>query len=180
MEIYFSDVFDISPNDLENYGAFNVSLINDLPLFIDPFLLFNSSKPEYQELHNQIIKYLRFLKTCSENGQIHEGLLRSWFTFAEVKQNWFGYSLVGNDGAGLGIDFARALNKNLHTIFTDFGEEQITKGSHLEKLCLIKDGVGRDNISDFTTNLTKEYLLNYTQEFAVANLRRRPAEDCGS
>ncbi len=171
MEIYFSDVFDISPDDLENYGAFNVSLINDLPLFIDPFLLFNSSKPEYKELHNQIINYLRFLKSCSENGQIHEGLLRSWFTFAEVKQNWFGFSLVGNSGAGLGIDFARALNNNLHTIFTDFGEEQITNGSHLEKLCLIKAGVGRDNISDFTTNLIKEYLLNYTQEFAVTHLR---------
>jgi hypothetical protein len=37
MEIYFSDVFDISQDDLENYGAFNVSLTNDLPLFIDPF-----------------------------------------------------------------------------------------------------------------------------------------------
>jgi hypothetical protein len=91
MEIYFSDVFDIHPDHLENYGAFNVSLINDLPLFIDPFLLFNSSKPEYQELHEQMIKYLRFLKTYSEDGQIHEGLLRSWFIFSEVKQNWLGY-----------------------------------------------------------------------------------------
>lgn len=171
MEIYFSDVFDISQDDLENYGAFNVSLINDLPLFIDPFLLFNSSKPEYRELHDQMIKYLRFLKACSENGQIHEGLLLSWFMFSEVKQNWFGYSLVGNSGSGLGIKFARALNNNLHTVFLDFGEEQVTKGSHLEKLCLIKDGVGRDNISDFTTNLIKDYLLNYTQEFAVTYLR---------
>jgi len=164
MEIYFSDVFDISQDDLENYGAFNVSLINDLPLFIDPFLLFNSSKPEYIELHDQMIKYLRFLKACSEDGQIHEGLLLSWFMFSEVKQNWFGYSLVGNSGSGLGIKFAHALNNNLHTVFLDFGEEQVTKGSHLEKLCLIKDGVGRDNISDFTTNLIKDYLLNYTQD----------------
>ncbi len=171
MDIYFSDVFGISEDDLENYGAFNVSLINDLPLFIDPFLLFNSAKPEYQELHDQMIKYLRFLKACSENGRIHEGLLRSWFMFSEVKQNWLGYSLVGNSGSGLGIKFARALHINLHTVFSDFGEEQVTNGSHLEKLCLIKDGVGRDNISDFTTNLIKDYLLNYTQKFAFAHLR---------
>lgn len=171
MEIYFSDVFDIPPDNLENFGAFNVSLVNDLPLFIDPFLLFNSGKPEYQKLHHQMIKYLRFLKSYSENGQIHEGLLRSWFIFSEVKQNWLGYSLVGNSGSGLGIKFARALNNNLHTIFVDFGEEQVTKGSHLEKLCLFKDGVGRDNISDFTMNLIKEYLLNYTQEFAIDHLR---------
>lgn len=48
----------------------------------------------------------------------------------------------------------------------NFGSEKVTKGSHLEKLCLIKDGVGRDNISDFTTNLIKSYLLEYTQDFS--------------
>ncbi len=32
--IYFSDFFDVSTEALEEYGAFNVSLINDLPLFI--------------------------------------------------------------------------------------------------------------------------------------------------
>lgn len=171
MQIYFSDVFNIPREVIEDYGAFNVSLINDLPLFIDPFLLFNSDKPEYKQLHDQMINYLRFLKACSERGKINEGLLRSWFIFAEVKQNWLGYSLVGNSGSGLGIKFARALNKNLHTVFSNFGEEQVTKGSHLEKLCLIKDGVGRDNISDFTTNLIKDYLLKYTQEFAVSYLQ---------
>lgn len=46
----------------------------------------------------------------------------------------------------------------------------MTKGSHLEKLCLIRDGVGRDNISDFTNNLIRGYLLEYTQTFAVRNI----------
>ena len=47
MKIYFSDFFEISPDIIEDYGAFNISLLNDLPLFIDPFLLFNSEKKEY-------------------------------------------------------------------------------------------------------------------------------------
>ena len=38
-EIYFSDVFEVPPESLEEYGAFNISLITDLPLFIDPFSL---------------------------------------------------------------------------------------------------------------------------------------------
>ena len=46
------------------------------------------------------------------------------------------------------------------------GKKKITKSSHLENLCLIKDGVGKDNISDFTTNLIKEFLLEYTEEFS--------------
>jgi hypothetical protein len=44
-KIYFTDFFDIPPTLLEEYGAFNISLVNDLPLFIDPFLLFNSQNP---------------------------------------------------------------------------------------------------------------------------------------
>ncbi len=70
----------------------------------------------------------------------------------------------------MGIDFAKALNSNLNIIFTDFGNEKITKGSHIEKVCLVREGVGRDNISDFTANLIKEYLLEYTQAFARTHI----------
>lgn len=170
-QIYFSDAFDVPPRVLEEYGALDVSLINDLPLFIDPFLLFNSSDATYRELHDRIITYLRFLRDKAVGGTLSDGLLEAWFTFREVKQNWLGYSLSGNQGSGLGIDFARALSRSLATLFQSFGAETVTRGSHLEKLCLIADGVGRDNISDFTTNLTKGFLLTYTQEFARDRLR---------
>ncbi len=76
-EIYFTDFFKVPPEVLEEYGAFNISLINDLPLFIDPFLLFNSEKEEYQRLHEQIIQYVRFLRDKSVAGGIDEGLLKS-------------------------------------------------------------------------------------------------------
>ena len=165
MKVYFSDWFSVAPKLLKEYGAFNVSLINDLPLFIDPFLLFTSEKHEHRSLHDQMINYLRFLRDQSVQGAVDEGLLRSWYTFPEVKQLWLGFSIKGNSGSGLGIDFARALHTNLNLIFKNFGDEQITHGSHLEKVCLVRDGVGRDNISDFTANLIKEYLLDYTQTF---------------
>jgi hypothetical protein len=170
IQIHFSEFFAVGTAVLEGYGAFNVSLINDLPLFIDPFLLFNSKKPEYQQLHEGIIRYLRFLRDKSLAGSIVPGLLRAWFTFPEVKQNWLGYSLVGNAGSGLGMDFAQSLHANLHTVFATFGNEEITRGTHLEKLCLIEDGIGRDNISDFTANLVKEFLLSYTEGFAQDHL----------
>lgn len=172
MNIYFSDYFGVTKEELDAYGAFNVSLINDLPVFIDPFLLFGSEKDEYQNLHQEIIKYITFLREMSDKGAISKGLIKHWFLFPEVKQNWLGYSKVGNGGSGLGAKFASALNENLSSIFNDFGNEQITKSSHLEKLCLIKDGVGKDSISDFTTNLIKGYLCEYTQSFAKDHLDR--------
>lgn len=48
MDLYFSDIFNVSPKVLDKYGVFNISLVTDLPLFIDPFLLFNSRKKEYR------------------------------------------------------------------------------------------------------------------------------------
>jgi len=171
MKVYFSDFFDVNPDVIEKYGAFNISLINDFPLFIDPFLLFNSDKEKYQEMHGEILRYLAFLRDRSISmGKMSDGLLRSWYCFPEVKQTWLGYSKIGNMGRGPGMEFAKTLNDNLHGIFSDFDDNRISRSSHLEKLCLIKENTGRDNISDFVTNLIKGYLLEYTQNFAQKNI----------
>jgi hypothetical protein len=166
MKLYFSDFFEVPPSRIERYGAFNISLVSDLPLFIDPFLLFHSRKPSYRKLHHEIIKYLKFLKNKSADRNLSPGLIRALYTFPEVDQNWLGFTVEGNKGRGLGTHFANALHQNLHQLFTSFGDERITRGSHLEKLCLIERGVGKDNISDFATNLVKRYLLEYTNAFS--------------
>ncbi len=141
MATFFSDYLEVDPQLIEDYGAFNISLINDLSLFVDPFLLFNSEKDDYQVLHNEIIAYLIFLRDKSRQSKATDHLLRLWYCFPEVKQNWLGFSESGNGGSGLGIKFARALHVNLYRVFHKFGEGKITEGSHLEKVCLITDGV---------------------------------------
>jgi hypothetical protein len=164
----------LKPSKLESYGALNVSLVSDLPLFIDPFLLFNSKKRVYKKLHDDIIRYLEFLRDKATDGvKLDEGHIKAWYKFSEVKQNCLGFAQVGSAGLGLGSDFAHALYVNLGKLFGDFGAEKITHGSHLEKLCLISEGVGRDKISDFTTNLIKEYLLEYTEAFAKKYIDRK-------
>ena len=167
----FSDFFGIHPVDLKNYGAFNVSLIADLPLFIDPFLLFNSDDPEYQHLHAGILKYLAFLRDHTKAARLDQGLVKARYTFPEIPQTWLGFTISGNSGRGLGTGFAKSLHENLGILFDNVGENGITASAHLEKLCLIERGVGRDNVSDFTTNLIKEYLLEFTQTFAAQSLK---------
>jgi hypothetical protein len=168
--VYFSERFGVDPDVLESYGALDISVATDLPLFIDPFLLFNSDNDTYQALHTQIIDYLRFLKSRSVAG-LDPKLISAWYRFAEVKQNWLGFTQDGNDGHGLGPKFAAALHAALSNLLPDFGAETVTESTHLEKLALITDRVGRDNVSDFTTNLIKHYLLTYTQTFAVTHLQ---------
>ena len=165
--VYFSDYFDVDPNIIEEYGAVNISLINDIPLFIDPFLLFNSKNPDFQAIHSEMIRYLYFLQEQARMAPVlSKGMSQAWFRFSEVKQTWLGFSQSGNSGRGMGADFANGLFEGLTSIFKDFSETTITKSPHIEKLCLISPNVGRDKISDFTTNFAKRYLLEYTQEFA--------------
>lgn len=165
LRVYFSDFFGVKPNEISEHGSFNISLINDLPLFIDPFLIFNSDKDEYKILHESIIKYVRFLKTKASQN-ISPGLVKSWYHFPEIKENWLRFSKSGNSGRGLGAKFASQLKLELTSIFKDFGEEK-SNGTHLGKLTLIKGGIGKDNISDFTCNLIKGYLAKYTEDFSL-------------
>ena len=99
MATYFNEYFGVPRDALDDYGAFNVSIINDLPLFIDPFLLFQSTKPEYKALHSEILAYIIFLRDQVIAGRINKDLIAAWFCFSEVRQNWLGFSLVGNGGS---------------------------------------------------------------------------------
>lgn len=113
MGTYLTEVLGVDPDRLDGYGAFDVSLVTDLPFFIDPFLLFGSEKEEYNRLHDSIIDYLVFLRDKALAGPVREGLLATWYCFPEIKQNWLGFSLTDNGGRGLGMDFARALHGSL-------------------------------------------------------------------
>src|SRR5215467_7770646 len=127
VNLLFSDFFEVPQKAVERHGAFDISLVADLPLFVDPFLLFNSRKRKYRKLHDQMIEYLRFLRDKSANQQLDRGLIRAWYVFPEIKQNWLGFSLTGNRGRGLGKEFANALHTNLGRLFRSFGNEEVTK-----------------------------------------------------
>ena len=141
-----------------------------MPLFIDPFLLFSSNKSEYQALHKQILTYLSFLKERAEEKIEDGALIKSWYSFPEMKQNWLGYSQIGNSGKGLGRYFAKNMHSLMPVAFKDLGKESLTDSTHLEKVGLFNQGVGRDNISDFTTNLILDFLLKYTETFAKKSI----------
>lgn len=167
--MYFSDRFGIERELVEAHGAFDVCLIADVPLFIDPFLVFNSNKSAYQALHRQIVDYLLFVHDKVVLGEMDDGLARELLHFPEVRQNWLGYCKLGNRGRGLGSQFAESLRRSIHIVHPT--TPGIQKGLHLERLCLVDHGVGRDSISDFTTNLCLNYFAEFTQALATDRLQ---------
>lgn len=171
-KIYFSEHFEVDHSLFENEDILDISLVCDNPAFVDPFLIF--ANPKYADLHIFIVGYLQFLRDeAIANTTLSKGQFEHFYKFPEVKQAWLGYSVDGNAGLGLGKDFAESLFESLHNIFKNFGTEQITESAHIEKLCLLKDGVGVDKISDFTLNLIKSYLLQQTQAFAKKNIDKK-------
>jgi len=166
--VSFSKYFGVSKAALAKADFFDISLISDTPLFIDPFHLFHSDKKEYEALHDEIIKYLSFLRDYSvslDGKSLSSSDIERFFRFPEVKQNWLGYCYFGNSGHGLGKKFANALNNNFYKLFNTG-----TPG-HLEKLALVTDRVGKDNISDFSTNLIHAYLAKETEKFTKDNIK---------
>lgn len=166
-QLLFTDYFEIDQAVLDSYGALNICIEADLPLFIDPFLLFASDDPAYQKLHDEIVGHLIFLKGLAvSNPGIGLGL----FQFPEVRQNWLGVCKWGNKGKGLGPTFATKIIGAFNGFYQNFGQEKVTNTSHIEKLTLVGAGIGRDFISDFTVNLMLEFLLSYTEKFAKKHL----------
>ncbi len=89
--IYFSDFFNVSHDQIEKYGALDISLICDNPAFVDPFLIFANQK--YIGLHRFVIDYLRYLRDLSINnaGQnLESGEYGHYYKFTEVKKAWLG------------------------------------------------------------------------------------------
>ena len=174
IKLLFSEYFEIDSETLDEYGALNICIDADLPLFIDPFLMFSSEKKEYIELHDQVVNHLIQLKELATNNPSIDIRL---FQFPEIKQNWLGLCKWGNNGRGLGPKFASDLIRSFNGFYSNFGNETVTSSSHIEKLTLVGAGIGRDFISDFTTNIMLEYLLEFTQKFALNHLQENQRKE---
>jgi len=175
-KLLFSDYFKIDESVIDNYGALNICLAADMPLFIDPFLLFASNDEDYQKLHKDLINHILTLKEIAI-AEKEDAESNSIFRFPEIRQNWLGVSKFGNSGRGLGKDFAKKIVSSFNGFYNSFGEEQISAETHIEKLTILNPGIGRDFISDFTTNLILDYLLEYTQTFALKYLSKDQVQE---
>ena len=81
MNYKFSDYFKISKNVMDENDIYDISIVSDTPVFIDPFLLYISNKFEYQNAHEQIMKYLLFLCKKVKTNEDEKSLKKKYFYF---------------------------------------------------------------------------------------------------
>jgi hypothetical protein len=130
----------------------------DVPLGIDPFLLFKSRDPEFQVLHRSLLSvFEKGIEALQKGRAVDAGYL---FNFPEVAEIGLGYTKEGKRGSGVGSFLSELILETLQN-----SPAIIDRGvRHVEELQLISVGIGPDRVSDLTANVIKSFLIEYTQK----------------
>jgi hypothetical protein len=130
----------------------------DLPLGIDPFLLYKSRDQRLIDLHQQVLDAFNAGIQAVRRGDELDA--RRLFDYPEVSEIGFGYTQRGKRGAGVGGQLTSLIIDTLaHS--PPLQERGVR---HVEEMQLVSAGIGPDRISDITANILKHYLIQYTQE----------------
>jgi hypothetical protein len=131
----------------------------DIPLFVDPFALSQRPDAWSRDAHKTLLSFFQKVVDTIRKGRDAEALALLQH-FKEPNETRFGLSKGGPAGAGVGGFQSRKLLDALRAssaVKTGFLQS-------LEDCELVIEGVGRDKISDLTTNIIREHLARYTRD----------------
>ncbi len=132
----------------------------DLPLGIDPFLMFKSRDEELRRLHQIITDHFNAGVKAVSAGRLD--IADEIFDFPEVAAIGLGYTKTGKRGSGVGGYLRDLINETLKAA-PGLQERGVL---HVEEMQLLASGIGPDRISDISANILKGYLVEYTQRQA--------------
>jgi hypothetical protein len=130
----------------------------DRRLGIDPFLLYRSSRIDFRQAHEQLLRFFNFVFNQIKEGNLSEA--ERLLLCPEPREVGLGYSRRGTRGSGIGPELAREIAYTFNN-----SPSLLARGvRHIEELQLICPGIGPDRISDAAANILKLFLVRYTQE----------------
>jgi hypothetical protein len=157
----------IRPRLTEHYGLsfsqasvpFAIPFLNeDLPLYVDPFLLWKSPSQQDYSLHSSMMQTFNRLGTSAQRGKQDEAaeLLVQLSECDEVG--------LGSSATRSGKRIGRKVADQILNLFARIPRYKSEGMTHIEETQLLVDGISRDRISDFTCNLIKSFLIDFTIE----------------
>lgn len=158
-----STEFGIDPDRLLEQGIIDTQLASDTNLFIDPLLLGNSIHPEintgavtaYEQRFEWIVKLLMVSKA---KGDLPWRKAEKLFKFSEVSWTCLGYS-----SSVKGSGFGKELTAHALDTASQIVKLGITDVDFFMGLSLFEEGIGADRISDMTTNIILNNLIELTK-----------------
>jgi hypothetical protein len=129
----------------------------DRRLGIDPFLLYRSSRTDFQLAHQLLLQFFGRVLDVIEAGDLE--FAQHLMICPEPREIGLGYTKAGTAGSGIGPELAKEI------VFTFQNSPALLSRRirHIEEIQLICPGVGPDRISDIAANVLKRFLIEYTQ-----------------
>lgn len=153
----FSSYFGIKKTQAElDFVDINLNL--DTPLYLDPYALTTREDEWSIECHQLVVSYFQSILLAIKNNDSVKGV-RLLSHLGEPEETKLGVSKEGNKGRGIGSFQASELFKALQN-------SKAAKSGLLEDIsdfALFIPLIGRDKISDMTTNIIRGALITYTQ-----------------
>lgn len=135
---------------------FAIPFVNeDIPLFVDPFLLWKSPSQQDQALHAVILQAFNHQNVLAAKGKREEAI-QNLIRASECEEVGLGHSTTRR-----GKRISRAVAEQILGLFR--AVPQYTIGfSHFEEIQLYIDGLSKDRVSDIACNFLKSFLIDYT------------------
>jgi len=131
-------------------------LDDDIPLYVDPFLLWKSPSQQDQALHTAIISSFNHLGHLARTGNERKAV-DAMIRISECQEVGLG-SARDKRGKKIGPKAA----KQILGLFNLIPQIKADGFEHLEEIQLFVDHIGKDRISDVACSLTKSFLIDFT------------------
>jgi len=133
----------------------------DLPLYVDPFLLWRSPSQQDNALHLGLVNSFNRQNWLLQKGREGEAI-QNLVLASECDEVGLGESAT-RKGKRIGESTAR----NILGLFRQIPEYGQFGFTHFEEIQLYVDGISRDRISDITCSFLKSFLIDYTIEQCI-------------
>jgi hypothetical protein len=133
-------------------------LDEDIPLYVDPFLMWRSPSQMDQALHDSLLNafnYLGRLWLSGSRDEAVEGVVAA----SECDEVGLGSSRTRR-----GKRIGRAKAEEMLELFARVPRYATHGLSHIEELQLLVEGVSRDRVSDFACSFLKSFLIDFTTQ----------------
>lgn len=136
----------------------NIDTNRDFPVYLNPFIFSARSDPFSIDAARVVRGFFQHNLSLINSGKVDDA--RSNFSYLnEPNETCLGMSVKKPQGRGVGED-------NADDLFNSILNSRALKTGlvdHLEDTAIFIDGIGRDKVSDKTTNIIRLNLIKYTQ-----------------
>lgn len=130
-------------------------LDEDIPLYMDPFILWKSPSQQDNALHGSITNSFNYLGTLfSKDKEKAISVLKEISECDEVG--------LGNSKNKKGKRIGEKMARDILSTFQEIPQIQENGFTHFELLQLLIEDFSKDRVSDISCNLVKSFLIDYT------------------